>query len=576
MTDSGLPCSPAWTNKLFFGDNLKTLREAIDDESIDLVYLDPPFNSSASYNVLFSEKSGERSAAQITAFEDTWHWSRESDEMYREVQLSGGRLARLLESMRAFLGQNDMMAYLVMMAPRLVELRRVLKPNGSLYLHCDPTASHYLKTLLDAVFGVETYRNEIVWKRTTTHSDSKTWSKVADVIFFYTKGPRFIWNTPRTTHSKGYIDSKYHNDDGDGRKYQLDNMTSPNPRPNMMYEWWGFPYPPKGWRYSRKTMAELDADGRIWYPTRADGGLDTTKRPRLKRYLEQTPGCIMGTVWTDIPPINSQAQERLGYPTQKPEALLERIIAASSNEGDVVLDSFCGCGTATSVAEKMNRRWIGIDITHLAIALIRHRLHYAFGSRLAPYEVKGDPKDLAGAKALAELDRYQFEWWALGLVAACPAHDRKKGADRGVDGYIPFLIDNSGATKRAVVQVKSGHVNRSQIGDLNSARIREKADVAVFVTLEPATKQMEREAGATGFYEIDYYQRVPRDANLDNRGVAGRSQARASSGRRRGHVQKTPDPTKRQAASSERSLQTARVTIPSRGRSQAGRRAPWG
>jgi site-specific DNA-methyltransferase (adenine-specific) len=237
-------------------------------------------------------------------------------------------------------------------------------------------------------------------------------------------------------------------------------------------------------------MESLDADGRIWYPTKSDGSFDTKKRPRPKRYLDEMEGAVVGTVWTDIPPINSQAQERLGYPTQKPESLLERIVKASTNEGDVILDAFCGCGTAISVAERLDRRWIGIDVTHLAIALIRHRLQYEFKGQLSPYTVGGDPKDLEGARELALLDRYQFEWWALGLVDARPAHDKRKGADKGIDGHIYFFVDFSDVAQKAVVQVKSGHVTRNMLGDLNNARQRERAEIAVFVTLEPATDPM--------------------------------------------------------------------------------------
>jgi site-specific DNA-methyltransferase (adenine-specific) len=366
-------------NTLYYGDNLDVLRRYVKDETVDLVYLDPPFKSNQDYNVLFAEKDGSGAASQFKAFEDTWEWNQASAAMYEEIVEGGGRVSDVMQAFRRFLGTNDMLAYLTMMAPRLVELRRVLKVTGSIYLHCDPTASHYLKVLMDGIFRTESFRNEIVWKRTTTHSDSKTWSRVSDTIFFYTKERAFTWNTPREPHSEEYIADKYCNDDGDGRKYQLDNMTSPNPRPNMMYEWKGFPYPAKGWRYSKETMAKLDAEGRIWYPTTKDGKLDSSKRPRLKRYLDEMEGGVMGNIWTDIWPINSQAQERLGYPTQKPLALLERIIGTSSSEGDTILDPFCGCRTAVAVAQRLNRQWIGIDITHLAIGLIKSRLRDAFG-----------------------------------------------------------------------------------------------------------------------------------------------------------------------------------------------------
>lgn len=495
-----------WKNKLFFGDNLTILRDHIADETVDLVYLDPPFNSNANYNVLFREKSGQQSHAQIMAFEDTWEWSDEAEATYHDTVLKGGKVAEFLQAFRQILGSSDMMAYLTMMSPRLVELHRVLKPTGSIYLHCDPTASHYLKLVMDAVFGVDVYQNEIVWKRTTTHSDSKTWSRVADVILFYTKSNTFTWNTPREPHSDEYLASKYRYDDGDGKVYRLDNMTSPNPRPNMMYVWKGFPYPEKGWRYSLETMTKLDAEGRIWYPTKKDGTFDTTKRPQLKRYLDEMEGGVMGTIWTDIFPINSQAQERLGYPTQKPEVLLERIITASSNEGDVVLDPFCGCGTSISVAERMHRKWIGIDVTHLAITLIRHRLYNHFNVDLSPFEVIGDPKDLASAQALAlesEHDgRYQFQVWAAGLVDAFPATGKfKKGADSGIDGVINFIDDYSGQAKRIIVQVKSGHVKVGDIRDLKGVIGRENAAIGCFITLEEPSGPMKTEAISAGYYE---------------------------------------------------------------------------
>lgn len=488
------------TNRLYYGDNLQVLREHIKDELVDLVYLDPPFNSNASYNLLFKAPTGEKSEAQIEVFEDTWHWNEHAEAAFDDVIRSGNsHAAEMLRSMRSFLGDNDMMAYLAMMAVRLLELHRVLKNTGSLYLHCDPTASHYLKILLDAVFGATSYQNEIVWKRTTTHSDSKTWSRVADVILFYTKSKSFCWNTPREPHSDEYLESKYRHDDGDGKVYRLDNMTSPNPRPNMMYEWKGFPFPAKGWRYSKDTMARLDSEGRIWYPTDKSGKPDITKRPQLKRYLEEMDGGVMGTVWTDISPINSQAQERLGYPTQKPVALLERILSASSNEGDVVLDPFCGCGTTVHAAEKLNREWIGIDVTHLSISLIEKRLRDAFPR--VEFDVIGTPKDLQAAQDLAYRDKYQFQWWAVSLVNAVPFGGKKKGSDKGIDGYIYFKPDGK-TTERAIISVKGGEkVSSPMIRDLKGVMEREKAPIGIFISLAEPTRDMISEAASAGIFE---------------------------------------------------------------------------
>ena len=483
-------------NQLYYGDNLDVLRRHIKDQTVDLVYLDPPFNSNASYNVLFAEKDGSRAAAQIKAFEDTWEWNQLSAAAYQEVVERGGQVSRALQAFRTLLGTNNMLSYLAMMAPRLVELRRVLKGTGSIYLHCDSTASHYLKLLMDSIFGPQCFRNEIIWKRTTAHSDSRRWSAVSDTILFYSRGDTFTWHPPRDEHDEEYLADKYRHQDKDGRRYTLDNMTSPHPRPNMMYEWRGFPCPAAGWRYSRETMAGLDAEGRIWYPE------DKTKRPRLKRYLDENPGRVTDNIWADIPPINSQAQERLGYPTQKPEALLERIIRASSKKGDLVLDPFCGCGTTIAVAQRLGRKWIGIDITHLAIGLIKHRLRDAFGEKVnKTYETIGEPTSLPDAAVLAAENPYQFQWWALSLVIAQPV-GQKKGADHGIDGRLYFHDDvETAATKQVIFSVKAGHVQVSHVRDMGHVVSREKAQIGVLISMEEPTKPMIAEAAGAGFYQ---------------------------------------------------------------------------
>lgn len=502
MAKSNLKVGEAAPNHLFYGDNLQVLRDSIANESVDLVYLDPPFNSQANYNILFKAPTGERSKAQIEAFEDTWHWNAVAEQAFDEVMQSGTDAAEMLRAMRSFLRENDMMAYLTMMAVRLIELHRVLKPTGSLYLHCDPTASHYLKILMDGIFGPENFKNEIVWQRTNVHNDSKTWSRVSDALLFYTKDKTFTWNKPIQPHSEEHVDSKYSDMDEYGRRYTKDNMTSPSPRPNMMYEWKGFQCPPNGWRYSKDTMQRLDDKGRIWYPKTKEGTLDTSRRPRLIRFLDEMVGTVMGNVWTDISPINSQAQERLGYPTQKPLVLLERIIEASSNPGDVVLDPFCGCGTSIHAAQKMGRQWIGIDVTHLAISLIEKRLRDAFPG--TTFDVHGTPKDLGGAKALAAADKYQFQWWAVSLVNAIPFGGKKKGADGGIDGHIYFKPDGK-ATEKAIVSVKGGeNVSVPMVRDLAHVVDREKAKIGVFITLAEPTAPMKTEAIKAGFYETDY------------------------------------------------------------------------
>lgn len=486
-------------NTLYFGDNLDILREYIADGSVDLVYLDPPFNSQIQYNLLFDRPQDDQESAQAGAFRDTWLWGDEAEAAYREVMKTGGSTARFIDALRSALRESNLMAYLAMMAVRLQELHGKLKPTGSLYLHCDPTASHYLKILLDGIFGTASFRNEIVWKRTTTHSDSRTWSRVHDLILFYTKGDRFTWNIPREKHSEEYLESKYRHDDGDGRRYMLDNMTSPNPRPNMMYEWKGFPFPEKGWRYSKETMARLDGEGRIWYPRDRKGDPDTSKRPRLKRYLAEMPGGVMGTVWTDIFPVNSQAQERRGYPTQKPITLMTRIVEASSAKGDVILDPFCGCGTTVEAAQRADREWIGIDVAVHAIKVIEQRLLENFGSKIA-YRSEGMPRDFASALRLAEKDKYQFQWWANYLFDPHALREQKKGADRGIDGELFFPNGPGREWGRMLTSVKGGtSVGPSMIRDFARVLEREKAEMGLFICLYPPTRAMITEAVSVGF-----------------------------------------------------------------------------
>lgn len=497
-----------WKNQLHFGDNLDVLRDHVPTESVDLIYLDPPFNSNASYNVLFKEKTGKHSAAQITAFEDTWEWGDEPARAYSEVVTKGPpRLGDLLGAMFKFLGRNDMMAYLSMMAVRLVHLHRVLKPTGSIYLHCDPTASHYLKLLMDAIFAPQSFRNEIIWRRSHAHSDAKQgarhYGRVTDTILFYSKTTDSKWNPQYLRYDEDYVARDYRRVDADGRRYRIGDLSGPGgaAKGNPYYEFMGVT---RYWRYSRERMEELLRQGRI-VQTRP-GAV-----PQYKRYLDEMPGVPLQNLWVDTPVINNRSKEFLGYPTQKPGALLERIVRASSNEGDVVLDPFCGCGTAVVAAEKLHRRWIGIDITYLAIDLIQRRLHDTFKSELSPYEVHGIPRDVESARALAARDRYQFQWWAVMAVNASPAQD-KKGADRGMDGLISFLDDESGAPRKVVVQVKSGHVSVKDVRELQTVVAMEKAEIGALIALEEPTKPMHDEAAAAGVYEPEHFpgHRYPR------------------------------------------------------------------
>jgi site-specific DNA-methyltransferase (adenine-specific) len=486
------------TNTLYYGDNLDILRRYVADESVDLVYLDPPFNSNASYNVLFKEHSGEQAASQIRAFEDTWTWSMEAELALEAMIVEGGQVSVAMQALRKLLGTSNMMAYLAMMAPRLVELRRVLKPTGSIYLHCDPTASHYLKLLLDAVFGPQRFLNEIAWKRWSAHSDAKRYAAVHDVLFYYGKSSQVTFNKQHMPYDDHYVSTRFKLVDSEGRRYAEQSLVSPSPRPNLTYAFTasnGVTYEPpgRGWSISREVMERWDREGRLHFP-KAGGRL------RRKDFLDEHPGPPLTDMWTDIYGIGGSSGERLGYPTQKPEALLERIIAASSNEGDVVLDPFCGCGTAVDAAQKLGRRWIGIDVTYLAIALIRRRLRDAYGESIDDtYEVIGEPASVEDAKVLAAADPYQFQWWALDQVHARGV-ERKKGADKGIDGRIYFHEGDSADVKQIIISVKAGHTGRAHVHELRGVVDREEAVIGVLISMQETTKPMREEAASAGVY----------------------------------------------------------------------------
>mgnify|MGYP003374274477 CR=1 FL=1 len=492
-------------NSLFFGDCLHVLRVLAAEHPqglADLIYLDPPFNSKRDYSILFKSPKGHESHAQIEAFEDTWHWGKQAEREYDELfHQPNTAVSEMMYALRGFLGANDMMAYLVMMANRLLVMHDVLKDTGSLYLHCDPTASHYLKIVLDGVFGAENFRNEIIWQRTSSHNDSKRWAGVHDTILYYGKSKNGIWNPVFTSHNEEYLDSFYRYEDARGR-YRLDHIirsASMGPRPNLAYEYKGYT-PEWGWRTLKEKLIVLDEDDRLFW--------SASGRPYLKRYLAEQKGSPIKSVITDIHPVGPQAQERLGYPTQKPIALLERIIQASSNPGGVVLDPFCGCGTAVHAAQKNGRQWIGIDITHLAISLIEKRLKDAFPG--LKYEVHGTPKDIGGAAKLSEIDKYQFQWWACSLVGAQPFQGKKKGADSGIDGLIYFQ-DEKTEKKKIIVSVKGGdNVNVGMVRDLKGVIEREKAQIGIFVTLAPPSKPMTVEAVSAGYYESPHHGKYPK------------------------------------------------------------------
>ena len=444
---------------------------------------------------------------------------REYDEI---LKCSNTDVSELMKALRSFLKDNDMLAYLTMICNRLLELHRVLKPTGSLYLHCDPTASHYLKLVLDGVFGKENYVNEIIWERSAPKGHAFTrYASAHDVILFYSKSDKTTWNPPYIAHRDEYIDSHYGNvEEETGRRYTLGDLLNPaKNRPNLTYE-----FPPDSgnvrvWRWTYERMLEAWESGRVIVPKA--GGM-----PRYKRYLDEMPGTHVSTVWTDIPPINSQADERMGYPTQKPVALLERIISASSNEGDIVLDPFCGCGTAVHAAEKLGRRWVGIDITHLSIGLIERRMKDAFPAlrEKGAFEVIGTPQDLGAASDLAERDKYQFQSWACMLVGAQLYKGGKKGADGGVDGLLWIEVERS-KTEKVIVQVKGGgHGGRAAIATLIGDVSREKAAIGLFITLIAPTREMVKEAAAAGLYESPHHGTFPKIQILTIEGLLSKSE----------------------------------------------------
>lgn len=604
-------------NRLYYGDNLDVLRDHIASDSIDLVYLDPPFNSNANYNILFKSPTGKAADSQIEAFEDSWHWNDKAEAAFHDVMTSGNTdVAELLRAMRGFLKENDMMAYLAMMAVRLIELHRVLKPTGSLYLHCDPTASHYLKLLLDGVFGPQQFLNEITWKRTFAHGSARRYGPVHDTIFFYSKNGHNRWQDLKVGHDDSYVSRHFrYIDEVRNEPFQAISLTGAGTRKGESGQPWKGTDPTKvgrHWAIPRAivekealdvsgTMASLDAldvAGRIYWPSKEGG------TPRLKWFVSDLDGARLGDVWTDIPPISAQAKERLGYPTQKPLALLERIIAASSNPGDVVLDPFCGCGTAIDAAQKLGRQWIGIDVTHLAIGLIERRMQDRYGPNRAKkiaamsaherfldrvndsgakfvvvdrsketgpvakfeglaeaiaedektalrYEVVGTPNDIASAEKLAADEPHQFQYWITQAIDGQPYQGGRKGADRGIDGYVYFTghPDEKGIrkTEAAIISVKAGrNVGVAMVRDLKGVVEREKAPIGIFVCVIKPTREMEREAASAGVYEgadgrtyprlqlytvAEYFAGLRPKVPLLDRAAAYRKAARAETGK---------------------------------------------
>lgn len=430
---------------LYYGDNLDILQKKVRDETIDLCYIDPPFSSKRNYNQIYNS-IGSEDHAQEQAFMDTWAWNERAAEGFSAILANEeGRFTTqtvaLIKGLEAVLRRDSLLAYLVSMALRITEIQRVLTATGSFYLHCDPTASHYLKLILDSVFVPNGgfFQNEIIWNYMTGGASKQHYAKKHDVLLYYTKS------------------SHYH--------FYPELIREPRSDKSMQRA-----QNPKG--------ARISAD-------------NTTKLPT--------------DVWS-IPALNPMSRERLGYPTQKPEALLERIITGSSNADDTILDAYCGCGTSVVVAQSLGRTWVGIDITYRAIAVMLQRLESQFGAdTLAHIKLNGIPQDMGSARALAlrqdDRLRKEFEKWAVLTYTNNRAIiNDKKGADKGIDGTAFFMTGKSD-NARIVFQVKSGNVGRGDVAKLNSDRLREGAELGTFLTLNPPTSAMKEEARAAGAFD---------------------------------------------------------------------------
>jgi len=520
-------------NKLYFGDNLHVLRQYVKDETVDLIYLDPPFNSQASYNVLFKGPVGKQSTAQVGAFEDTWHWGTGTELALEELRASSHRSWEVLCALRSFLGSGDIMAYLTMMSVRLVEMHRVLKPTGSLYLHCDPTASHYLKIMLDAIFGPERYLNEIIWRRTGSHNPRRSFGPVHDVIHAYAKTSDYKFNIVRRPYMRGHVESRYTRaadgrmkfssggnvltgagirDGASGQQWRHFNVTAKKRH-------WAVPgfyeeLMPTAYK-SLNAVEKLEA----LYQAGLVEITPDAAWPIMVRYLDERDGTPLTDLWTyqpytqntvwgtdqgidqDVAWLGPTDPERLGYPTQKPVGLLQRIIESTTAAGDVVLDPFCGCGTSIHAAQKLKRAWLGIDVTHLAVQIIEDRIKKHFPA--AKFQVVGRPEDEAGARDLAARDKFQFQFWSVSAVGGQPRDHQRKGKDGGVDGIIYFK-KSARRDGMAVVSVKGGHhLNPAMIRELHGTVGQEGADVGIFVCLETPSRDMKLAATAAGFVDLE-------------------------------------------------------------------------
>ncbi len=497
-------------NRLYYGDNLTIMQKEIAAQSVDLIYLDPPFNSQKNYNLIYTQATGKPVPAQVEAFCDTWELDAEKEELASKMPV----ILRAHEVEDYYVKfwrywilalrntHPKLLAYLLYMVQRLLYMKILLKPTGAIYLHCDPNASHYIKVMMDGIFGHGNFRNEITWRRVTSDQkgsqhDRKSWGNNADIILFYTRSNQYKLHGTRPLTTEEAV-QKFNQTDETGRRYYDDSShiwrtPGMGPRPNLCYEWRGFTNPhPSGWRLKKERLEEEYQKGNI--VIRPDGKLERRK------YEEDYPGAPIGNIWTDIGPVPARSGERIGYPTQKPVTLLKRIVRASCPPDGLVFDPFCGCGTTTYAAQETGRRWIGCDIAILAIKLIKYNLEKAYGLHEdREFEIDGIPVSVEGAVQLFRKDPFQFQHWAVERVDGFPT--QKKVADKGIDGNIYFETDDG--YKDMVISVKGGTVRPTDIRDLRGVLERDTDSgtvMAGFISNREPTKAMKDEAAKAGMY----------------------------------------------------------------------------
>lgn len=483
-------------NQIFYGDNLKFLKDKdyFPSNYVDLIYLDPPFNSKKAYNIIYDKN---KSKAQAKVFGDTWTWSKETQKTYDsliEGDRASAKVKKTIKSFHSMLGDSNLMAYLTMITPRLVEMKRVLKETGSIYLHCDPTASHYLKMIMDSIFGKKNFKNEIIWQRTKTRSTTSKFKSDHDTVLFYTKTNEFVFNTQYDDIKKtnNVKEDKYGlykdqpviqkgDNKGDKERYFSDGDTTITL--DDEHKWLA-------------TQEKIDSNKFYW---------TSNGNPRIKRYLEKGKPC--GSIWMDMI-IHNSSLERTGYPTQKPEELLKRIIKASCPEDGIVLDPFCGCGTTLISAEKLERKWIGIDITYLAVDVLRQRIEKDFGEEEGVnFEILGEPEGMAGAKNMSENNKAEFQKWIISKIGGTP--NEKLSGDKGIDGSIFFK--DGGEDKMGIIQeTVAKSVSPSKVRDFEGTMERENTPIGIFVTFKEPTKGMKKEANKMGKYEDSFGNKYPK------------------------------------------------------------------